>query len=518
MFLAYAFGAFAYIGGIGLTVSSGWLITMASTQPPILTLGVAIVLVRFFGIFRSVARYGERLLSHKAVFDQLTALRVQIYSQIVKSPIANSMLINSGSAVKTLVDDVERAQEYQLRIKLPGVSAILALSFGVLLGLWVRPESLILTLPVSIVLLFLVPSLISRYSVPLAIHIESEENKYTQVVEASVQGVVEAQIYGYVDQLTQPSIQAEEKIASIEKKLIVKSTFIAIFTNALIASVIVATPIMIYLISKKTELPPVQVSMLIFLPLVMFEAITSWYPNLFGSGKLLASQQAVDELLESAQSQFAEKQVEKPIRTLACKDVRSSWGKHFMRHVSFNLESGELLVIRGKSGAGKSTLAMALMGLLGYEGSITINEEELSSFTDLNHRIVGTVQRSHIFNTSIRENLKVGNPQAQDEHIMSILKAVELDTLIAQMDRGLDTIIGEFGRTISGGEAKRLAVARVLLADADLYIFDEPTEHLDQEMSLRIEEAIKEILAGKMVIVVTHTGWERSDKTLSMLR
>ena len=162
-----------------------------------------------------------------------------------------------------------------------------------------------------------------------------------------------------------------------------------------------------------------------------------------------------------------------------------------MRHVSFNLESGELLVIRGKSGAGKSTLAMALMGLLGYEGSITINEEELSSFTDLNHRIVGTVQRSHIFNTSIRENLKVGNPQAQDEHIMSILKAVELDTLIAQMDRGLDTIIGEFGRTISGGEAKRLAVARVLLADADLYIFDEPTEHLDQEMSLRIEEAIK---------------------------
>ena len=138
MFIAYLLGAFAFIGGIGLTVSSGWLITMASSHPPILTLGVAIVLVRFFGIFRSVARYFERIISHRAVFDRLTSLRVDIYSNLVKKSISASSVINSGKAVKSLVDDVERAQEYQLRIKLPGVSAVIALLFGILLGWWVR--------------------------------------------------------------------------------------------------------------------------------------------------------------------------------------------------------------------------------------------------------------------------------------------------------------------------------------------------------------------------------------------
>ena len=90
MFIAYLLGAFAFIGGIGLTVSSGWLITMASSHPPILTLGVSIVLVRFFGIFRSVARYGERLISHKAVFERLTDLRVNLYKKLVERSIAIS--------------------------------------------------------------------------------------------------------------------------------------------------------------------------------------------------------------------------------------------------------------------------------------------------------------------------------------------------------------------------------------------------------------------------------------------
>jgi ABC-type transport system involved in cytochrome bd biosynthesis fused ATPase/permease subunit len=161
---------------------------------------------------------------------------------------------------------------------------------------------------------------------------------------------------------------------------------------------------------------------------------------------------------------------------------------------------------------------MGMLGLLPYEGSMTINGKEVSSFTDLNQQIVGTVQRAHIFNTSIRENLKVGNSVATDEKIMSVLEILELDTLIAEMSNGLDTIIGDFGRLLSGGEAKRLAIARTLLSDADIYIFDEPTEHLDHELAQRIEEAITALLKEKIAIVITHSGWNRADKTLTMLR
>ena len=518
MFIAYLLGAFAFIGGIGLTVSSGWLITMASSHPPILTLGVSIVAVRFFGIFRSVARYGERLLSHKAVFECLTDLRVGLYKKLVSSSIAVSHVVNSGASVKTLVDDVERAQEYQLRVKLPGSSAILSLVAGSLLGWWVRPESLLITVPASLTLLFVFPLLISRFTVPLAENIEAQEVRYTQIVEASVHGVIEAQIYGYLDQSLAPAVAQELEIARSEKTLISKSGLFAISTYLIIASAIVGSAWIANSISNLKQLPAVQVAMLIFLPLVMFEAITMWYPNLFASGKLLASQRAVNELLNMNGESSETVQIVETITSFACKDVRVSWQAEFMKPLSCEVSKGELLLIRGKSGVGKSTLAMGLLGLLPYTGSITINGRELSSFTDLNQRIVGTVQRSHIFNTSIRENLKVGKSDASDEQLMTVLAMLELDGLVREMDDGLDTIIGDFGRIVSGGEAKRLAIARTLLSDADIYIFDEPTEHLDNQLAERIEGVITSLMKEKIAIVITHSGWSGANKTLTMLR
>jgi ABC-type transport system involved in cytochrome bd biosynthesis fused ATPase/permease subunit len=258
--------------------------------------------------------------------------------------------------------------------------------------------------------------------------------------------------------------------------------------------------------------------MLIFLPLVMFEAITMWYPNLFTAGKLLASQRAVDELLNESEDLPETVELDETITSFTCKDVRVSWKVDFMRHFSCEVSKGELLVIRGKSGVGKSTLAMGLLGLLPYQGSITVNGKELSRFNDLNQHIVGTVQRSHIFNTSIRENLKVGNSTASDDQILTVLGMLELDNLVSEMSDGLDTIIGDFGRIVSGGEAKRLAIARTLLSDADMYIFDEPTEHLDHELADRIEVAITALMKEKIAIVITHSGWSRANKTLTMLR
>ena len=518
MLIAYFLGAMAFIGGIGLTVSSGWLITMASSHPPILTLGVAIVLVRFFGISRSLARYGERLVSHKAVFDRLTNLRVRMYSKLVGKSIAVSSILNSGTAVKTLVDDVERAQEYQLRIKLPGSSAIISLSAAVLLGWWVRPESLFITVPASLVLLFIFPRLIARLNVPLARTLEAQENEYNQNVEATVHGVVEAQIYGYLKQSLLPAKASEDEIALSEKKLVSRSSFFSFGTNLIISASIVGSTWLAESIMQKEEIPAVQVAMWIFLPLVMFEAITAWYPNLFVSGKLLSSQMAVDSLLKSKTDEQTEKKLNEKITTLSCKDVRVAWSSNFMRHVSFEVSQGELLVIRGKSGVGKSTLVMGLLGQLPYTGWIHVNGKNLNEFTDVNQRIVGTVQRSHIFNTSIRENLKVGNELATDEEIQEVLHILELDELLKEMDNGLDTIIGEFGRPVSGGEAKRLAIARTLLSQSDVYILDEPTEHLDNELAARIESKVTSFLKDKILIVVTHGGWNHADKTLNLLR
>jgi ATP-binding cassette subfamily C protein CydC len=389
---------------------------------------------------------------------------------------------------------------------------------GTLLGWWVRPESLLITVPASLILLFVFPLLISRFTVPLAENIEAQESRYTQIIESSVHGVIEAQIYGYLDQSLAPVAQQELKIFKSEKRLLNKSGVFAFSTYSVIASAIVGSAWIAYSVTSDRALPAVQIAMLIFSPLVMFEAITMWYPNLFTAGKLLASQRAVDELLNESEELPETVQLDETVTSFACKDVRVSWQADFMRHFSCEVSKGELLVIRGKSGVGKSTLAMGLLGLLPYQGSITVNGKELSSFTDLNQHIVGTVQRSHIFNTSIRENLKVGNSTASDDQILTVLAMLELDNLVSEMSDGLDTIIGDFGRIVSGGEAKRLAIARTLLSDADMYIFDEPTEHLDHQLAERIEVAITALMKEKIAVVITHSGWSRANKTLTMLR
>jgi len=242
-----------------------------------------------------------------------------------------------------------------------------------------------------------------------------------------------------------------------------------------------------------------------------------WYPNLFGAGKLLLARSEVAKIMESKITvQSSKVTLPSPVTQVVARNVQARWGtgEHFMEPVSFAVTSGQTLVIRGRSGSGKSTLAMALLGLLEYDGEILLDGVEMRS-VDGSH-IAGAVQSSHIFNTSLRENLKIASPQATDEDLMAVLSIVELDSLVMQLPDGLDTVIGQFGRILSGGEAKRLSLARALLSPLEVLVLDEPTEHLDQEMALRIEARIMAL--HRILIVITHSGWERGDATLALVR
>ena len=192
--------------------------------------------------------------------------------------------------------------------------------------------------------------------------------------------------------------------------------------------------------------------------------------------------------------------------------VSVAWDKPFMSPVTTEVSQGELLVIRGRSGSGKSTLALGLCGVLPYSGSIKIGGIELSKIGNLHEFLTSSLQRSHIFNTTLRENLKIANPFASDETLEEILELLELQEI------PLDTVLGEFGRPLSGGEGKRLAVARALLSPAPILILDEPTEHLDADLALRIEEKIRHVCASRTLIVITHSGWLKSDRRVDITR
>ncbi|MBI3428754.1 MAG: ATP-binding cassette domain-containing protein, partial [Actinobacteria bacterium] len=263
----------------------------------------------------------------------------------------------------------------------------------------------------------------------------------------------------------------------------------------------------------------VQVSMLIFLPLVMFEAITAWYPNLYNAGKLLLARHEVTSLTETHQhADSISENLNSRAKELLVRNLRARWDDEhdFMEPISFHLQSGDCLVIRGRSGSGKSTLALALLGLLDYDGEILVNGVELRSISDISDHIAGCIQSGHIFNTSLRENLKIASPHAPDSELLAALSLVELDSLLPELDEGLETILGELGRTLSGGEIKRLNLARTLLSKAEILVLDEPTEHLDHGLAERIEDRLLSL--NRMLIVITHSGWEKSAQTLQLNR
>jgi ATP-binding cassette subfamily C protein CydC len=512
MAIATTLGVAALVGGLGLTISSAWLITMAAQHPPILVLSVSIVMVRFFGISRSAARYAERIVSHESVFRSLTALRVKLFERLADRTSLIVRDLNSGSYVKAIVDDVERAQEYQLRVTLPRYAAFISLAFGLLLAFWIYPTLLVILLPVTLALLLAIPSIVNKKCSVQSSAIEDIENRYAREISDANYGITEAQIYGYKDRLLKKIHGIEEEIESAEKKLLATVRSLQLLTLLLIGISIVGTSLLMYNSSANGDIPAVKISMAIFLPLVAFEGITNWYPNLFISGKLLRAQRSIDTLSNETGIQKANSSNIPTTFNLVIDSASAAWDKPFMSPVTAAAGPGEVLVIRGKSGSGKSTLALALVGLLPYQGSISIGEIQIRDIEDLHQYISASLQRGHIFNTSLRENLKIANPQASDTQIQRILTLLELDAI------PLDEVVGEFGRPLSGGEAKRLGVARALLSNAPIVLLDEPTEHLDHKLAERLESRIIEECRDRSLIVITHSGWSKSTRTVAIAR
>ncbi len=503
---AVALGTFAIVGGTGLTVSSAWLITMAAQHPPVLVLGVAIVLVRFFGIFRSVARYGERVISHEAIFAKLTALRVRLFSAFVSRIREDGLSIPERS--KAAIDDVERAQEYHLRITLPGLYATFSGSVTILIAAWIGQTLLFWVGLISLLFAIGIPLLVRKFLDPISVEIENSENALAVEMSNAAHAQREAEVFGYLAVYQHQLETSVHKLKSLELKFHLLSSFLQALVTLAIGTGLVAVSLSA---RNDPSLLPIHISMSIFLILVGFEGFTSWFPNLFIAGKNRRASKTIEELSQSALIS----QVDSALPTgtsIQVKEIQAYWNKPILPPQSFEVLEGETLLITGASGVGKSTLAAAMLGFAHYRGSMTIGGAQIREIKDLSRYISGSLQNSYIFNTTLRENLKIADEKVEDSQLQELINALELDEI------SLDETIGEFGRPLSGGEAKRLAVARALLSPAPILILDEPLEHLDNERAGRIEKAITRLAAGRTLIVITHAPWLQYSRKLLLER
>jgi ATP-binding cassette subfamily C protein CydC len=349
---------------------------------------------------------------------------------------------------------------------------------------------------------------VRKFLDPISVEIENSENALAVEMSNAAHAQREAEVFGYLAVYQHQLETSVHKLKSLELKFHLLSSFLQALVTLAIGTGLVAVSLSA---RNDPSLLPIHISMSIFLILVGFEGFTSWFPNLFIAGKNRRASKTIEELSQSALIS----QVDSALPTgtsIQVKEIQAYWNKPILPPQSFEVLEGETLLITGASGVGKSTLAAAMLGFAHYRGSMTIGGAQIREINDLSRYISGSLQNSYIFNTTLRENLKIADEKVGDSQLQELINALELDEI------SLDETIGEFGRPLSGGEAKRLAVARALLSPAPILILDEPLEHLDNERAGRIEKAITRLAAGRTLIVITHAPWLQYSRKLLLER
>ena len=499
----------AIVGGIsssmavGLLACSAWLISMASLQPPIMVLEVAIVSVRFFGIGRGVIRYAARIIEHKSALRALTTIRVALYRTIESQLPTYFALVRRGDLLRRLVSDSEVMQDLWLRIANPWIGALVSGLAGLGIISYLLPAlSLVLSI-IFVCAMFLVPFLSYFLSTNDAQR-EQEQKIFDAIVQAC-DSVQESLIFGYQDRVRGEISQAQGQLNKFDNKSGMASGF-ALFAQHIFtgASILISASFSVAAF-RDHSLAGVNVAVLVLLPLAIFDGLTGLPAAFARLSTVLNSTNSVDALLASEKEiSLEEAEPKLTVASIRFEGVQPSLPGIEIAPFSGFVSAGAPLLVTGKSGAGKSSLLNAFIGFLEYQGSITIDGVEARELTSLARIELSTIllQQDHLFSTSIRENLKIGNPEASDEQLLEVLEIVELRELITKV--GLDTHIGAYGHNFSGGEKQRLKLARTLLRDRPIVFLDEPFEFLAIDQVERISQRVAERYRDKLLIIISH--------------
>ena len=506
-FIAALLGGISLSMAVGLLAASAWLISMASTQPPILTLQIAVVSVRFFGLGRGVFRYAERIYGHDAILRAATALQLQIYNALLRREPVGLHAMQQGKLLQQLTADIELVQDRWIRMFIPGISAAIAAWAGIGIIFWLAPEISFVVMAIYLVTAALIVLLSAGVSKRHSRVIFENESALADLISDTTRGHLEAKIYGYQEALRTSLDSLETSIIKGERRLISNAGGSASILQAGMYGAILISFLMA-LSRLDNGLAGINLAVVTLLPLAIFDGLAVLVAPLANYGKITAARQNIDEVMESATTLKRYATLEPGTVMLKAVSARGIWKSKSLTHipVNFTIKAGESLLLQGESGIGKSSLVLAISGLIGYEGSIRINGIEVRDIANENLRNSMTIslQEDHLFASSIYENLRFANPEASDNDIAAVLKSVELDELITSLPDGMDTHIGAFGKNFSGGELQRLRLARVFLRKTPLYILDEPLEHLDKDLAQRIFQRLQKHMTGATVIVISH--------------
>lgn len=501
--------------GIGLMSMAGYLISRSALVETTEVLALAVVGVRFFAVVRAVGRYLERYVGHLGTFRMLTRTRTWFFAGI--EPLAPAALHDerSGDLLTRIVDDVDTLQDLPLRVMAPPVAAVVAGGVGaVVLGL--LDPSLALVLVAFLVLCGVVlPMATRRWATALTAALAADRALTNATTVEGVTAMADLVAYGREDLFVDRLAELTERRRATEVRLArVRATNVALAGLLAGLAVVAALAFAVALVADG-RLDGVLLAVVPLAVVATFEGVA---PLAAAFEHADRSRAAAGRLLDL---------VDRPVAVPEPPDdgphpVPSGAGRVEFDDVTFRyrpdrpavlagagftVPAGATAVVTGPSGAGKSTLAALLLRFwVPDHGTIRIDGVELGAMgSDAARAAVAVVaQHDHLFDTTIRDNLRLGDADADDERLWAVLAVVALDDVVRALPDGLGARAGEDGGRLSGGERQRLMVARALLAETPVLVLDEATAHLDAATEQRVVEGIAAWRAGRTTIHVAH--------------
>ncbi|MFE3770309.1 thiol reductant ABC exporter subunit CydD [Streptomyces sp. NPDC059122] len=534
--LALLLGSLALGSAVGLMATSGWLISRASQEPPVLYLMVAVTATRAFGIGRAVFRYAERLVAHDAVFRMLADVRVAVFRRLERLAPAGLKERRRGDLLSRLVADVDAVQDYFLRWLLPVGSALLVGVGTVAFTGWLLPEAGVV-LAVGLLLAGVgVPVLSSALARRAERRLAPARGTLSTRVVDLLTGTAELTVAGALGARTEEVRRADRDLTRIASRS-AGAAGAGAGLSALLCGLTVAAAAVVGIQAVHTgRLAGVELAVVVLTPLAAFEGV---------AGLPLAAQyrrrtrHAAERVFEVLDAPAPVREPEAPAPApdapfpLAVRDLtarHAGQDRPALDGVGFTLEPGRRLAVVGPSGSGKTTLAQVLLRFLDREaGAYTLAGTDAQAMAgDAVRRLVGLcAQDAHLFDSSLRENLRLarrdhsGSPGGTDDQdLWDALGRARLADWVRGLPDGLDTMVGEHGARLSGGQRQRLALARALLADFPVLVLDEPAEHLDLATADALTADLLAATEGRTTLLITHrlAGLDAVDEVLVLDR
>ncbi|WP_327682461.1 thiol reductant ABC exporter subunit CydD [Streptomyces sp. NBC_00467] len=516
--LALLLGALALGSAVGLMAVSGWLISRASEQPPVLYLMVAVTATRAFGIGRAVFRYAERLVSHDAVLRMLAELRVAVYRRLERIAPAGLRQSRRGDLLSRLVSDVDALQDYWLRWLLPAGVALVVGAGSVGFTAWLLPEAGAVLAAGLLVAGVLVPLISGGVARRAERQLAPARGELSTRVTDLLRGTAELTVAGALKGRVEGTGAADRRLTVIASRG-AAATALGTGLSALACGLTVVCAAFAGVQAvREGRLDGVSLAVVVLTPLAAFEAVTGLPLAVQYRQRVKRSAERVFEVLDAPVPVHEPEHPAQAPATAFPLDVRGLRARHAgqdrdaITGLDLTITAGTRVAVVGTSGSGKTTLAQVLLRFLDAEaGTYTIGGVDAAALDgDIVRQFVGLcAQDAHLFDSSVRENLRLARTAATEDDLRSALAEARLLEWVDALPDGMDTLVGEHGAQLSGGQRQRLALARALLADFPVLVLDEPAEHLDlataDALTADLLAATEDrTLRGAATVLITH--------------